>query len=174
VILLFILFIFIIINEIQLYNLSNYKDELRQRYNRRKEKARKEEWPRKRAVRKERHSRDTQQESLSSDPFFKPYSHGKAVNSGSSSGATIQESSDTIENDMNGGKNSKLSDQYNGPKTVWGTPAVSFTNVTKEKNSIEDGFDEDLLDLPEEEIYVGKKQKKKKLVLMSTGGKRQR
>ncbi|CAG8488224.1 4499_t:CDS:10 [Funneliformis caledonium] len=150
-------------------SLKVFESELRQRYNRRKEKARKEEWPHELAVRKER-QKEIQQESLRSDSFFQPYSYRE---SGSRSGTANQESSDTNEN-VHGSKNSKPDDQYNGPKTVWGTPAVSFPIVTKTKESAEDDDEQDLWDYPEEEIYVGKKQKKKKLVLMSTIGKRQR
>ncbi|CAI2185065.1 15101_t:CDS:10, partial [Funneliformis geosporum] len=146
-------------------SLKVFENELRQRYNRRKEKARKEEWPHELAARKERHNKEIQQESFSSDSFFQPYSYREA---GSSSGTANQESSDTNEN-VPDDKNIKPGDQYNGPKTVWGTPAVSFPNVTKPKDSTEDDLEQESWDIPEEEIYVGKKQKKKKLVLMSTG-----
>lgn len=119
-----------------------------------------------RAVNKERRSKDIQQESINSDPFFQPYSYGEST-IGNTNKPIISESSD---ND-----NRKNNDQYDGPRTVWGTPAVSFANVTKGKeDSNEQDNKEELWNLPEEEIYVGKKHKKKKLVLMSTGGKRQR
>ncbi|RIA95012.1 hypothetical protein C1645_734374 [Glomus cerebriforme] len=148
-------------------SLKVFENELRQRYNRRKEKARKEEWLHEQAVNKERNSKDIQRESLSSDPFFQPYSYSEASNS---STTIIPESSETIDGIDNG----KNNDQYDGPKTVWGTPAVSFANVTKEKDSNEYDNNEGSWNYPEEEVFVGKKQKKKKLVLMSTGGKRQR
>jgi len=149
--------------------LKIFESELRQRYNRRKEKARKEEWLHEQAVNKERRNKDIQQESLSSDPFFQPYSYVEA----SSNTTIVPESSGTIEN-VHSIDNGKNNDQYDGPRTVWGTPVVSFANVTKGKDSNEHDNEDDLWNLPEEEIYVGKKQKKKKLVLMSTGGKRQR
>jgi hypothetical protein len=153
-------------------SLKLFENELKQRYNRREEKARKEEWLHEQAVNKERRSKDIQQESLNSDPFFQPYSYGEASSSNSG---------DIIENVL-GIDNNKNNDQYDGPRTVWGTPAVSFANATKKKDSIDHDHDhdhdrdrdEDTWNYPEEEIYVGKKQKKKKTVLMSTGGKRQR
>ncbi|GBC07049.1 hypothetical protein RclHR1_07200007 [Rhizophagus clarus] len=145
-------------------SLKIFENELKQRYNRRKEKARKEERLHEQAVNKERRSKDIQQEFINSDPFFKPYSYGEATSSNT-----------TINTESSDNDNRKNNDQYDGPKTVWGTPAVSFANVTKGKDSNEQHNDnEDLWNLPEEEIYVGKKHKKKKLVLMSTGGKRQR
>ncbi|CAB4490042.1 hypothetical protein RhiirA5_354521 [Rhizophagus irregularis] len=147
-------------------SLKIFENELKQRYNRRKEKARKEEWLHEQAVNKERRSKDMQQESISSDPFFQPYSYNESTSSNTNTPIKITESSD---ND-----NRKNNDQYDGPRTVWGTPAVSFANVAKEKDSNEQDNKEELWNLPEEEIYVGKKHKKKKLVLMSTGGKRQR
>jgi hypothetical protein len=55
------------------------------------------------AINKERRrSKDIQQESLSSDPFFQPYSYGEVNNY-----TTIPESSDTIENlhSIDNGKN---------------------------------------------------------------------
>jgi hypothetical protein len=164
-------YLFVFYLQLYLYLLNSItKDELKQRYNRRKEKARKEEWLHVQAVNKERRSKDIQQESLSSDPFFQPYSYGEASNS--NSGAIIPEPSNVTESVrvIDNNKN-----QYDGPKTVWGTPVVSFANVTKEKDSIsiEHDHEEEVWNYPEE-IFVGKKQKKKKLVLMSTGGKRQR
>ena len=60
--------------------------------------------------------------------------------------------------------------EYNGPRTVWGTPAVSFADVTRGRGS--EGDDYVFYDFQEEEVYFGKKQKKKKLVLMSTNGNR--
>lgn len=145
--------------------LQIFENELQQRRNRRKEKARKEE----KAAHKERHYKNTQ-EILNSDSFFQQNVFGETSHSNS----TIPQLS--IEMDFgNSHINNNLSTSSNGPKTVWGTPAVSFANVASRKNLAkhEEAFVDNGWDFKEEEVYVGKKHKKKKLVLMSTGGQRQ-
>lgn len=84
------------------------------------------------------------------------------------SGDTEYEGSSEEKNNIS---SSSSSASYEGPKTVWGTPAISFANVTSKEATKEKDEHEEWVNIPEEEVYVGKKNKKK-LVLMSTGGRR--
>ncbi|CAG8798173.1 45730_t:CDS:10, partial [Gigaspora margarita] len=126
--------------------LQIFENELQQRRNRRKEKARKEE----KAAHKERHYKNTQ-EILNSDSFFQQNVFGETSHSNS----TIPQLS--IEMDFgNSHINNNLSTSSNGPKTVWGTPAVSFANVASRKNLAkhEEAFVDNGWDFKEEEVYV--------------------
>ncbi|CAG8541906.1 16933_t:CDS:2, partial [Cetraspora pellucida] len=126
--------------------LEIFANELRQRQNRRKEKARKEE----KAAHKERHRRNTQ-EFFNTDSFFQPNLSGETSNSNS----TISQLSIEMEF-SNNHVNNNPNNSFNGPKTVWGTPAASFANVAGGKNLVkhEDAFVDDGWDFKEEEVYV--------------------
>ncbi|RHZ84405.1 hypothetical protein Glove_82g57 [Diversispora epigaea] len=157
--------------------LQSFSKELLQRDKRRKEKEKREKRVHEKSISKERQRNYQEGSIVDSDPFF--YQGNSTIKVGSSnfsnSNNTLNASnslnpSGDIENEGSSGSSST---SYDGPKTVWGTPAISFASVTSrgmnnEKNEHDEGWN----NIPEEEVYVGKKHKKKKLVLMSTGGRR--
>ncbi|CAG8514549.1 18628_t:CDS:10 [Acaulospora morrowiae] len=151
--------------------LQGFSRELRQRKNRREEKAHKERRLYEATIHKERRGNNNRQVLNYVEPFSQSNSTGET-----SSSSNYWVPPGVNENGLNKDnvKNSNTSTLYSGPKTVWGTPAVPPVNVTHGSKVIgeNDGID-NTWNIPEEEVYIGKKQKKKKLVLMSTGGRRQ-
>ncbi|CAG8445306.1 5544_t:CDS:10 [Ambispora gerdemannii] len=146
--------------------LEFFTNEIQQRKNRRKEKVLQE-------MRQHEYATLKEQEILNSDPFYQSvYSQltddAAAVSGTSPEHETFSSLTDTSSNSLTNSfapvpgisnhdnTNKSSSDQeYSGPKTVWGTPAISFANVASV-------------------VSIGKKQKKKKLILLSNGGLRKR
>ncbi|CAG8512164.1 10402_t:CDS:10 [Paraglomus occultum] len=132
--------------------LQAFKKELDQRERRRKEKFRIEQKQQKKTVGERKFNEDY-------DFSFQPLP--------SERNNTRDEISDSESSERGNSVAPRV--EYNGPRTVWGTPAVSFADVTRGRGSEEDDV---FYDFQEEEVYFGKKQKRKKLVLMSTNGNR--
>ncbi|CAG8641939.1 12664_t:CDS:10, partial [Ambispora leptoticha] len=169
--------------------LEFFANEIQQRQNRRKEKVLQEKRQHEYATLKE-------QEILNSDPFYQSvYSQltdDVAIARGTSpehetfnsfvdiSGNNLTNSFDPVPGISNHGSANNSGDQeeYTGPKTVWGTPAFSFASVVsgraEEHHGDHDGLYDDIYydDWDSQVVSLGKKQKKKKLILLSNGGLR--
>ncbi|CAG8468865.1 11168_t:CDS:10 [Diversispora eburnea] len=139
--------------------LQSFSKELLQRDKRRKEKEKREKRVHEKSISKERQRNYQEGSIVDSDPFFYQVNSNVKVGSSnfSNNNNTLNASnslnpSGDIENE---GSSSSSSTSYDGPKTVWGTPAISFASVTSrgmnnEKIEHDEGWD----NIPEEEVYV--------------------